>query len=292
MVDIEFLFIFIQVYVVFLIFGIVILLTGVIYGCSKLEKVRLFLIQNFAKNFYGFVECIITNESNQNNYGTINNYDNNYKEFINTSFGIKLTLKQVQSFPTFGINFAIKTTTFLYVCTQFLFVDEFYSNECVQDYFCYSTQVNSNLTCQYQNNSNIIIKSNDPFAFNCTSVFLDIKSIGLRLTLIAAFAKLFLIISKIIFNVSYLFFEKFKDSRWMIKNSDTFILVEFIILIPIIGFVFSLKFITNGRIKTTDFIEILYICFSQVFTIFLAHRINFDNRIEKIREILPVYTNF
>ena len=212
MVDIEFLSFFIQVYLVFPIFGLVLLLTGVIYGCSKLEKIKLFLIQNFAKNFYGFAECIIRNESNQNSYGTINDNDKNYREFINTSIGIKLTFEQVQSFLTFGIDFAINTTAFLYICLQFLLVDEFYSNECVQDCFCYSTQVNSNLTCQNQNNSTIIIKSNDPFAFNCTSVFLDMKSIGLRLTLIALFAKLFLIISKIIFNLSYLFFKKFKNS--------------------------------------------------------------------------------
>jgi len=126
MVDNEFLVNFVQIYLVFIIYAVAIFLTAIIYLWNKLEKIKLFLIQNFVGIFYGINECVIQNESNQNEYGTINDNENIVKSkkiFINPSLGIKLTLDQMQSFKTFGIDFTFIITIFTYVSIQFLLVD-------------------------------------------------------------------------------------------------------------------------------------------------------------------------
>ena len=293
MVDNEFLVNLIQIYLVFIIYAVAIFLTAIIYLWNKLEKIKLFLIQNFVGIFYGINECIIQNESNQNEYGTINdneneNIMNSKKIFINPSLGIKLTLDQMQSFKTFGIDFTFIITIFTYVSIQFLLVDEFYSDKCVKNYVCYSNNIN--LTCN-QNYTAITDKSDDPFAFHCTSVSLDIKSIGLKLTLISAFAKLFLTISKITFNLSYMFFKRFENKCWMIKNSDCFIVMLFSVLITGMGgLLVLLYFLIEGiNLRLIDLIEIMYVCFGQLFIIWLAHKINFDDSLVKTSKVLPVY---
>ena len=273
--------------------AVAIFLTASIYLWNKLEKIKLFLIQNFVGIFYGINECVIQNESNQNEYDTINDNENIVKSkkiFINPSLGIKLTLDQMQSFKTFGIDFTFIITIFTYVSIQFLLVDEFYSDKCVKNYVCYSNNINS--TCN-QNYTSIKDKLDDPFAFHCISVSLDIKSIGLRLTLISAFAKLFLTISKITFNLSYMFFKRFENKRWMIKNSDCFIVVLFSVLITGMGgLLVLLYFLIEGiNLRLIDLIEILYVCFGQLFIIWLAHKINFDDSLVKTKKVLPVYTD-
>jgi len=58
------------------------------------------------------------------------------------------------------------------------------------------------------------------------------------------------------------------------------------------GLLVLLYFLIEGiNLRLIDLIEILYVCFGQLFIIWLAHKINFDDSLVKTKKVLPVYTD-
>lgn len=196
----------IQLWSVFITHPLMVILWIIIYLIPKLKVVKEFLCKNLADLFFGINQCAINQQPKSMSINENENVSRNQIAYTNHLLAIELTFYDISGFK-FGLVYMLLIANFLYIGIQIIFIEEIYSNKCEEGFVCTKFDLESNLTCE----TNTTVITDDPYAFNCQSFNFDINIFQLRLIVLYGFAKLYLSLVKIAFNVSYTIFKKFAD---------------------------------------------------------------------------------